>query len=203
MKTSNSRDPYKPRFKYFAVSLFGNKSNNMCEPSSGGIGNKLNANKNTLRNTPYQSKSFIIKFWSPKIFTEIRKKTNSNTERIKFERGPANETTASSFKGSLKFLLSIGTGLAHPINANPDAKAASGMITLPIRSICLKGFNVNLPRFFAVLSPRLFAKNAWEYSWTEIERRNIGKNIKKFISLSLIWRSGNINLLDETLYEPA
>ena len=81
MNTSKSKDPYKPRFKYFAVSLFGNKSNNICEPSSGGIGNKLNANKNTLRKTPYQSKSFIIKFCSPKIFTEIRNKTNNKTEK--------------------------------------------------------------------------------------------------------------------------
>ena len=160
MKISNSKEPYKPRLKYLAVSLFGNKSNNMCEPSSGGIGNKLNANKNTLRNTPYQSKSLIIILLSPKIFTEIIKKTNNKTESIKFDSGPAKETTASSFKGWLKFLLSIGTGLAQPINANPEAKAASGIITLPIRSICLKGFNVNLPNFFAVSSPRLFAKNA-------------------------------------------
>lgn len=164
MKTSKSKDPYKPRFKYFAINLFGKRSNKICEPSSGGIGNKLNANKNTFRNTPYQSKSLIIKFCSPKIFTEIRNKTNNKIEKIKFESGPANETTASSFKGSLKFLLSTGTGLAQPINANPDAKAASGIITLPTRSICLKGFNVNLPNFFAVSSPYLFAKNACEYS---------------------------------------
>jgi hypothetical protein len=160
MKISNSKDPYKPRFKYLAVSLFGKKSNNICDPSSGGIGNKLNVNKNTLRNTPYQSKLFIIKFCSPTIFTEIRNKPNNNTEKIKFESGPANETIASSIKGFLKFFLSTGTGLAHPINANPDAKAANGIITLPIRSICLKGFIVNLPKFFAVSSPSLFAKNA-------------------------------------------
>ncbi len=164
MKTSKSKDPYKPRFKYFAVNLFGKISNNICEPSRGGIGNKLNVNKNTFRNTPYQSRLLIIEFCSPKIFTEIINKTNNTTEKIKFESGPANETTASFFKGSLKFLRSTGTGLAQPINANPDAKEASGIITLPTISICLKGFNVNLPKFFAVASPHLFAKNACEYS---------------------------------------
>ncbi len=160
MKTSKSKEPYKPRFKYFAVNLFGKRSNKICEPSRGGIGSRLNANKNTFRNTPYQSKLLIIEFCSPKILAEIINKTNNKPERIKFESGPANETIASSFKGLLKFFLSTGTGLAQPINANPDAKAASGIITLPTRSICLKGFNVSLPNFFAVSSPYLFAKNA-------------------------------------------
>ena len=160
MKTNKRREPYNPRFKNFAVILFGKRSNKICEPSNGGMGRRLNTNKNTFRNTPYQSTVFIIEFCTPSQFSEIINSINNKTERIRFESGPANETTRSSFKEFLKLFLFTGSGFAQPISAKPDAKEARGMITDPIKSICLIGFNVNLPSFFAVSSPNLFAISA-------------------------------------------
>ena len=84
----------------------------------------------------------------------------NNNARRKLENGPAKETIASSRIWFLKFLLSIGTGLAQPIRAKPEANAARGIMKVPIRSACLKGLRVNLPWFFAVLSPNLEASKA-------------------------------------------
>ena len=160
MKINKRREPYNPRFKIFAVNLFGKRSNKICEPSNGGMGRRLNTNKNIFRNTPYQSVVFIIEFCTPSQFSEIINSINNKTEKIRFESGPANETTRSSFREFLKLFLFTGIGFAQPIRAKPDAKEARGMITDPIRSICLIGFNVNLPSFFAVSSPNLFASSA-------------------------------------------
>src|ERR1035437_8107843 len=102
-----------------------------------------------------------------------------------FDNGPANETIASSRKGLLKFFLFTGTGLAHPINANPVANEAIGIITVPIRSICFNGLRVSLPCFLAVLSPSILADKAWANSWKVIEIKNTGKNVKNDINLSL------------------
>ena len=77
-----------------------------------------------------------------------------------FDNGPANETIASSRRGELKFFLFTGTGLAQPINANPVANEAMGIIMVPIKSICFRGLRVSLPCFFAVLSPNILAKKA-------------------------------------------
>ena len=143
-------------FRYFAVNLFGKRLNRICEPSNGGIGCRLNANKNTFRKTPYQRRSPTKEFPIP----NIKNKMNSRDESNKLEKGPANETTASSLSGLLKLFLFTGTGLAQPINAKPDANAAKGIITDPIKSGCLSGFNVNLPEFFAVSSPNMCANNA-------------------------------------------
>ena len=150
--------------KYLAVILFGNKSNRICEPSRGGIGSKLNANKKTFRNTPYHNKFPITESCKPNKFIEIINNINSNIAKIKFDSGPANETIASSFKGLLKLFLFTGTGFAQPISAHPDAKAAIGIIILPTMSRCLIGFRVNLPDFLAVSSPYRFAKYACENS---------------------------------------
>lgn len=79
---------------------------------------------------------------------------------MKLENGPANETIASSRKWFLKFLLSTGTGFAQPISAIPVEKDASGIMYVPIISACLNGLRVNLPKFFAVLSPSFDAENA-------------------------------------------
>ena len=82
----------------------------------------------------------------------------------KFDKGPANETIASSLKGLLNWDLFTGTGLAHPINIKPEENASIGITILPIRSICFKGFNVSLPILKAVLSPNLNAEYACAYS---------------------------------------
>ena len=139
-----------------------------------------------LRKTPYQKKFIIWTWYSEFQLPDNLKKSKNINARTKFENGPANETIASSRKGLLKFFLLTGTGLAHPINANPVAKEAIGIITVPIRSICFKGLRVSLPCFFAVLSPRILADKAWANSWKVIEIKKTGKNVKNDISLSLI-----------------
>ena len=146
--------------KYFAVNLLGNMSNKMCEPSSGGIGSRLKTDKKMFRNTPYHIKFTTKACGDPSQVSVIPNKMKNKTANKKFENGPAKETTASAFNGSLKLRLSIGTGLAQPISAKPEANAAIGISTDPMRSICLSGFNVNLPNFLAVSSPYLFASKA-------------------------------------------
>ena len=144
----------------FAVYLPGNKSNKICEPSNGGIGSRLNTNKNTLKNTPYHNK-FVSILFSAEVFAEIKCIIiKSKIARIKFESGPAIETLASSIKGLPKLFLLIGTGFAQPISANPEAKEAKGISTVPIKSICLRGFKVKRPICFAVSSPSLSAIKA-------------------------------------------
>jgi hypothetical protein len=49
-------DPYIPSLRNEAVIFEGNRSNRIWEPSSGGSGSILNANRKTFRNTPYQKK---------------------------------------------------------------------------------------------------------------------------------------------------
>jgi len=144
------------------VYLLGKKSNKICEPSSGGIGNRLNANRNKLRYTANQSTlktigGIVPPALKPRSSAIAKKKMN---DKIRFENGPAADTFASSIKGFLNFLLSTGTGFAQPIIAKPDANAITGTITLPRISTCFIGFSVSLPSFFAVSSPSLNAKKA-------------------------------------------
>jgi hypothetical protein len=160
MNSSNKIEPYKPRLSKPAVILLGNKSNKMCEPSSGGIGIRLKAHKNILKKTPYQNRLTTSESFAFKISAEIRNPIKKIIARIKLENGPAAETIASSLYTFLKFLLSTGTGFAHPINAKPEANEATGMIMVPIISACLKGLRLSLPEFLAVLSPSLLAVNA-------------------------------------------
>jgi len=116
------------------------------------------------------------------MINKIKKKKASS----RFANGPAAETIASSRSGLLKFLLFIGIGFAQPIKAKPLANDAIGMIKVPIKSECLKGLRVNLPRFFAVLSPNLEAENACANSCMVIEIKNIGRKVKNEMSRSLI-----------------
>jgi len=157
----------------------------MCEPSRGGKGNKLKAKRNMLKNTP-NHKTFFINSKPSGIKLSIKAKNKkNNTARTKFDIGPAAETKASSLSGSLKLFLFTGTGLAHPINANPDANAIIGIRTLPTRSICFNGFNVIRPRSLAVESPFLFAVYACANSWTANDTKNIGRKYKNEIRRSL------------------
>lgn len=150
MKRNKISVPYNPILRYLAVYLFGKRSNKICEPSRGGTGNRLKANKKILRNTPYH-KMFIKTpdEMSPWLI-EIERNNAKTIARIKFERGPANETTKSSFKGSEKLFLLTGTGLAQQMSKNPDANEASGITTEPTISRCFRGFKVNRPWFLAV-----------------------------------------------------
>src|SRR3990167_6718573 len=74
-------------------------------------------------------------------------------------KGPAKATHALSRRGLLRLSQLTGTGLAQP-NTNVywlKTKINSGKITVPQRSMCLKGFNVTRPNIKAVLSPNLLA----------------------------------------------
>jgi hypothetical protein len=48
-------------------------------------------------------------------------------DRIKFEKGPAKDTIASSLKIFLKLDLFTGTGLAQPISAIPVVSETKGI----------------------------------------------------------------------------
>lgn len=113
-------------------------------------------------------------------------KTKKKKASSRFANGPAAETIASSRSELLKFLLSIGTGFAQPIKAKPLANDAIGMIKVPIKSECLNGFRVNLPRFLAVLSPSFEAEYACANSCMVIEIKNIGRKVRNEMSRSLI-----------------
>lgn len=74
----------------------------------------------------------------------------------------------------LKLFLFTGIGFAHPISAKPDVKEARGIITDPIRSICLIGFNVNLPSYLQIYLPLVYEKTR-EPKW----RKKNGQKHKK------------------------
>ena len=88
--------------------------------------------------------------------------------------GPASETTAISFLGSLKLNGSTGTGLAPPmITGEPPSISRSGMRRLSTGSMCGFGFSVSLPSSFAVGSPRRPATYPWAISCKIAEKIRI------------------------------
>lgn len=113
-----------------------------------------------LKNVPNHKMFFAVSKLCGFVLSRRAKTIKKKIAKIKFETGPAAETNASSFNGSFKFLLLTGTGFAQPINANPEANAMIGIRTLPTKSKCFIGFNVSLPKSFAVESPFLFATKA-------------------------------------------
>ena len=78
----------------------------------------------------------------------------------KFTAGPAIATFKSPCFRSRKLLGFIGTGFAQP-KIGPLPKVATSIINgkriEPKGSMWLMGFNVNLPSYFAVGSPKLYA----------------------------------------------
>jgi hypothetical protein len=135
---------------------------------SGGIGSKLKRNKKRLMYIPYFKtvNNKILLWLISKILISgsiIIKNINNNANK-KFENGPTNETIASPILLLKKLFGFTGTGFAQPIKAIPDENEASGIKTVPIKSICLSGLRDNLPTFFAVGSPILYAKSAWANS---------------------------------------
>lgn len=125
-------------------------------PSNGGIGIRLKTanamfivaneySKNTMREGVVSgSKLFTIPVRNAK---------------DRFERGPANATSAVCSSLFSKLYSLMGTGLLHP-----NLKRIIN--TAPMGSICLRGLSVNLPSAFAVGSPSLNAVYACAYSCT-------------------------------------
>lgn len=175
--------PIKPTLRYFAVILFGNKSNKICEPSNGGIGRRLKRKRKTLNTTPIHKTLIIILEEEAAINSANISAIKKRAAKIKLENGPANETKRSFFKGSLKFLRSIGIGFAQPIRMNPEVKAKNGITRLPTMSICFIGLRVSLPCFLAVSSPYLLATKAWEYSCIASDKKKNGRKIRNETSL--------------------
>lgn len=82
----------------------------------------------------------------------------------KLDKTPAAETNNSPFLISVKFKGLTGTGLAQPIIKDGAKPAKSGGIIkiagtriVPIGSIWGRGFRVNLPALWAVVSPNFKA----------------------------------------------
>jgi hypothetical protein len=159
--------------KYVSV---GKKIYAIREPSSGGNGMRLKNIRLMLREIPrknitaksertinrvFSLSDSSIQYLFPNITnapSEIElipisvnlKRRVKIIARHRLEIGPAAALMAISRLGFLKFLVLIGTGFAQPtlkksIEINPNGL------------ICLRGLRVNLPRFFAVVSPSLYA----------------------------------------------
>ena len=107
--------------------------------------------------------------------------------KIKLDAGPANAIFIISIRGLLKWRESTGTGLAHP-------KPTKRIMSEPNISRCAKGFNVNLPAYFAVGSPSWLATQAWENSW------NTSANTKTGIN-NMSTSGDNRNNINQTLDE--
>ena len=87
--------------------------------------------------------------------------------------GPASATTAKSRRGDRRFCMLTGTGFAQPMSGRPEYSASSGKTTVPIRSMCLKGFRVSRPSSRAVGSPNRSAVQACAASCTESDPTRI------------------------------
>ena len=73
----------------------------------------------------------------------------------KFEAGPARAISGSDMLLFLKLYGLYGTGLAQPIiKPVPVRYKNSGRTIEPNKSRCFIGFNVSLPSYCAVLSPK-------------------------------------------------
>jgi hypothetical protein len=77
--------------------------------------------------------------------TTLRRITRKMAKK-RLDTGPASDIRISSLLGYFKFSLLIETGFAHP-------KPAIRSRINPIGSMCLIGFNVNLPNLLGVSSP--------------------------------------------------
>ena len=96
----------------------------------------------------------------------IKKLTNAST---KFVKGPAIATNAIPHTPHLSLVVLIGTGFAPP-NATPPKKYdINGNNTDINGSRCLIGLSVNLPSFFAVVSPSANATEPCANSCNTIE----------------------------------
>ena len=123
-------------------------ADNIRDPSSGGIGTKLNTAKTRFVKTTI-SRAKTAGFGSPvpkNLITSPATKANTI-----LDKGPAKATNASPFLPDFKALKLTGTGFAHPNMIPPGKMAQSrGNIIEPNGSICLIGFKVSLPIILAV-----------------------------------------------------
>lgn len=150
--------PILPIERYAAASFSGRIRENTFDPSSGGIGIRLNIPRSKLSLTTINKNQFKI----ADIFGSKGRKISNLISKApiaaikKFVAGPARDTIAISFLPSLKLNPSTGTGFAAPkITGEPDSIKIKGKAILIIGSIWGLGSRVNLPKSFAVGSPSL------------------------------------------------
>ena len=120
----------------------------MRDPSSGGIGTRLNTAKTRLVKTTI-SRATMAGFGNP-VQKNLITSPATSASTI-FERGPANATRASPFLPDFRALKLTGTGFAHPKMMPVCEMAQSkGKMIDPSGSICFMGFKVSLPMILAV-----------------------------------------------------
>ncbi len=133
--------------------LYGKNASNTLDPSSGGIGIRLNAASPMLMFTIWNrnispARPVMLYHLAPK---NLKNNTVNTAVKI-FPATPANDTITKSRLGCLKYLVFIGTGLAQPTPTNSN-------INVPTRSKCANGFSDSLPLISAVGSPTILAAN--------------------------------------------
>ncbi len=130
------------------LAFCGKIADKIRDPSSGGIGTRLNVARTRFVNTII-SKATIAGPGSPNPKNLIV--SPAITASTIFDNGPAKATSASPFFPDFKALKLTGTGFAQPRMIPPGNMAQSkGNIIEPNGSICLIGFKVSLPIILAV-----------------------------------------------------
>lgn len=133
-------------------SLVGKTEKRILEPSRGGTGTKLKTARTILIRTT--SLMTIKKELGRSVISSETRIITANIKAIhRFEKGPAKATIASPHLLFFKLYGLYGTGLAHP-KIKPEKLVRIGTMTEPTGSMCLMGFKVSLPSYFAVRSPR-------------------------------------------------
>lgn len=180
IRNINIKKPYCSSFINSFASLYGSCESNILDPSSGGIGSKLNTPKSKFINTPYLSKLPIRAGNVTGKTSRIRKTSAQKIANPKLAKIPADDTKSSPFLIFLKFKGLTGTGFAQasigpggvPVSI-AGIKIKAGRRIVPIGSICGSGFRVNLPALWAVVSPNFKATSPCMTSCNMTENKRI------------------------------
>ena len=138
----------------------GSEANNTFDPSSGGIGTKLNTASTMFAYTIMERR--IVKSDVGSRRTRI---ANADASSI-FAIGPAAPTSAGPHFPPRKLYGLYGTGFAYANkNVPPDVHIRRiGSTMVPKKSMCASGFSVSRPSCFAVGSPSRYAIHPCAYS---------------------------------------
>lgn len=181
MKIKRRKKPYCCKNVSTLRHWYGRSANNTFEPSSGGIGTKLNTASTRFIKTI--SEKISMKFCAMSEFppnANVSRMSTPNTSATTIlESGPAAPTNAGPqslrvpkrTNGFRKLYGLYGTGFAQPIKNGEFASAKSiGKITEPNGSKCFRGFSVRRPKCFAVGSPKARAASPCDTSWITTEK---------------------------------
>ena len=136
MKKRRIKRPYCIRILRTTSRERGRKSNKMCEPSSGGIGNRLKIARTILRYTIPTSKGIIPGKTSAMGVPKKRSKSPKERAIARFAAGPAKLTLAEPYFLSRKLYGFTGTGFAQPNRKGLEERTKRrGTATDPMGSI--------------------------------------------------------------------